>query len=451
MLGFLLVGVLAAPEVSSAVTVGLGAATSVPGGSTALSPTVAAQVNITQRFSVGEARLRLAPVLVPSLVSGAVGVTIQDLGTRLEVEVPVSDDVSVGVRIDPFNSLLRRATFDWANLVGRPMVDSVGFNPVLAADVRGARWSAFVATRLSVRNDLTSGRPVLGADALAGASLRLGATTLEARLARFDFGFAPFRARESVRVPTFSYLATGRATWSWRREVGMPVDFVTYRDDPDRFQRFFSPVVPVPEGVALTVSLEGGGGVQVLTNSDALNTTRDQPLGYGDLQVRAQVGLTRVFGIGRLSSLSFVVHDRVGVPPFLSFDRRSVLAPSWSAFLGVDHSFASGRLTPGLLVRVLQPATRRQPVFFDSTVAVLPPGERIDIFDPLGFVTVVRASASGGPAPAGPTPRLLGMFTLRYVPFDALSLVGEFSVERDTNAGVEAFAIRGQVLAQVRL
>jgi hypothetical protein len=445
MLGFLLVGVLAAPEVSSAVTVGLGAATSVPGGSTALSPTVAAQVNITQRFSVGEARLRLAPVLVPSLVSGAVGVTIQDLGTRLEVEVPVSDEVSVGVRIDPFNSLLRRATFDWANLVGRPMVDGVGFNPVLAADVRGARWSAFVATRLAVRNNQITQLPFIGADGLAGASLRLGSTTLEARVARFDFGLSPAQALQGLRLASFSYLGTGRVTWSWRREVGMPVDLVTYRDDPLRFERFFAPVMPVPEGAALTVSLEGGGGTQVLVSPDAFNATRDQPLGYGDLQVRAQVGLTRVFGIGRLSSLSFIVHDSVGFPPFFAFAPSSVLTPSWSAFLGVDHSFLGGRLTPGLLVRVLQPATLTQPRFDFGGGSPTPglTGERTVLIDGAGLVTILFPNQRV-------SPRLLGMLTLRYVPFDSFSVVGEASVERNPN-GMETFSIRGQVLAQVRL
>jgi hypothetical protein len=445
MLGFLLVGVLAAPEVSSAVTVGLGASTLVPGGSTALSPTVAAQVNITQRFSVGEARLRLAPVLVPSFVPGAVGVTIQDLGTRLEVEVPVSDDVSVGVRIDPFNSLLRRATFDWANLVGRPTVDGVGFNPVLAADIRGARWSAFLAARLAVRNNLITQLPFIGADGLAGASLRLGSATLEARVARFDFGLSPGLALQGLRLASFSYLGTGRVTWSWRREVGVPIDLVTYRDDPLRFERFFAPVMPVPEGAALTVSLEGGGGTQALQSPDAFNTTRDQPLGYGDFQVRAQVGLTRIFGIGRLSSLSFVVHDSAGFPPSFAFGAGLALNPSWSGFLGVDHSFLGGRLTPGLLLRVLQPATLTLPRF-DFGGASPPPGsnsERTVAIDGPGMFTML-------PTGIRAAPRLLGMLTLRYVPFDSFSVVGEVSAERNPN-GMETFSIRGQVLAQVRL
>ncbi|MCU0696955.1 MAG: hypothetical protein MUC96_10530, partial [Myxococcaceae bacterium] len=350
MLGLVLVGVLAAPDVSSSVTMGLSAGTQVPGGNTVLSPTVAAQLNLTQRFPVGEARLRLAPVLVPSFAVGAVGVSLQDLGTRLELEFPVSDDVSVGVRLDPFNSLLRRVSFDWANLVGRPALDTTGFNPVLAADVRGQRWSVFLAARLSVRTDALSGLSVPRADALGGASLRLGSTTLEARVARFDFGLAPVLASQGVAAPSFSYLGTGRVTWNWHGEVGMPIDLVTYRDDPLRFERFFERVAVMSQGVALTLSLEGGAGSQVLQNPDVFQMTRPQALGYGDLQLRAQVGMTRFFGIGRISSLSFVVHDAGGFPPFFALGAATVVTPTWSGFLGADHSFLGGRLTPGVLV-----------------------------------------------------------------------------------------------------
>jgi hypothetical protein len=446
MLGFLVVGVLAAPEVSSAVTVGLGAATTVPGGNAGLSPTVAAQVNVTQRLPVGEARLRLAPVLVPTFSAGAVGVSLQDLGTRLEVEVPVSDEVSVGARVDPFNSMLRRVSFDWANVVGRPVLDVSGFNPVVAADVRGQKWSAFLAARLSVRNDLLSGLSVLRADALGGGEVRLGATTLEARVARFDFGPSQLLALQGVRSQAFSLMGTGRVTWSWHGEVGVPLDLVTYRDDPLRFERFFGPVRAVSEGVALNVSAEGGGGTQVLQAPEVFQAMRGQPFGYGDVQVRVQAGMTRLFATGRLSSLSFVVHDLVGFPPFFALGTGATATPSWSAFLGADHSFAGGRVTPGVLVRVLQPAT--------LTAAQLnfgggspPPGfgsGRTIALDPTGTITVLPTGGSV-------SPRVLGMVTLRYVPFDAFSLVGEFSVERDGNAGVEAFAVRGQVLAQLRL
>ncbi|MDX2011153.1 MAG: hypothetical protein SFW67_13220 [Myxococcaceae bacterium] len=448
MLGLVLVGLLAAPDVSSSVSMGLSAGTQVPGGNTVLNPTVAAQLNLTQRFPVGEARLRLAPVLVPSFAVGVVGVSLQDLGTRLELEFPVSDEVSVGVRLDPFNSLLRRVSFDWANLVGRPALDTTGFNPVLAADVRGQRWSVFLAARLSVRTDAFSGLSVLRADALAGGSLRVGSTTVEARVARFDFGLAPGLANAGFRVPTFSYLGTGRVTWNWHGEVGMPIDLVTYREDPLRFERFFDRVAAVSEGPALTVSLEGGAGSQVLQNPDVFPMTRPQALGYGDLQLRAQVGMTRFFGIGRISSLSFIVHDAGGFPPFFA---PGAVTPTWSGFLGADHSFLGGRLTPGVLVRLLQPATRRQKVFFDSTEAVIQPAERVEYIDPQGFATVVLTGEPGGVGPPGPTPRLLGMVTLRYVPFDALSLVGEFSVERDPNGSSQTSTIRGQLLAQLRL
>jgi hypothetical protein len=90
-------------------------------------------------------------------------------------------------------------------------------------------------------------------------------------------------------------------------------------------------------------------------------------------------------------------------------------------------------------------------VFFDSTEAVIQPAERVEYIDPQGFVTVVRTGEPGGVGPPGPTPRLLGMVTLRYVPFDALSLVGEFSVERDPNGSSQTSTIRGQLLAQLRL
>lgn len=440
VVGLVLVGVLSAPELSASVTMGLGA-DAAPGGPVLASSVVAARVRLIVPLPAGTVRLTLAPATLSVGSTAFWAARLQDLGTRVEVEFPVGEALRLAVRVDPFNAVLRRVTHDWANVVGRPRFGT-GFAPVVSVDLGGERWNGFLAARPTLRANPVGGALEPFVDVLGGAALRLGSWSLDARVARFESGLA----QDGFSTPIRSVLGTGRVAWTLGHDVGQPIDFVTYADDPARFERFLGPMLAAPEGVAVTASLEGGAGAQRLVSAERFMATVEQALGYADVQLRAQVGPTRVFAIGRLASASFLVHDEPGAPRSLAFPEGLPVTPSWSAFLAADHAFSRGRLVPGVMVRLLQPAMLQGPrLDFGGTAP--PPGFV------QGQVFALDALRSFAALPPGTqvVPRVLGMVTLRYVPRDDVSFVGEVSVERDQNSGVALFVLRGQVLAQVRL
>ncbi len=411
--------VVAQPTFSGAGTAGLSVSTSEnaltsPTGSVNVAPIVAVRLGVAQVTPVGTVRARLnalLPLQMGSVLSG-------DLGSFLEFERPFLESGSWSVRFEPFNPSMRLVTFDWANATGRVFPETAGFSPVLSAGLRLGAFEGFVALRPTGRDN---GKGALTAyvDALVGAKVTTGVWAIEARVTRVVWGLQPSLALQSIFEEQWGLFSASRVSVNPGGGVEAPLDLVTYAKDPTRFERFFAPLEPGAPAVAATISLEGGAGVQRLSSPTMFAMMMVRPLGFADAQARVRLGQTRLFATVRVSTLSFVQADLPGLIPGVVLDDRAS-SPAVAGFLGVDHTIARWKLTPGVLFRVTRAATVTRNLELGGN-APPPglPGNRTVAVEELNQISTYPA---GEPV----LPRFAAKASVRWTPVDALSLVGEF-------------------------
>jgi hypothetical protein len=437
----------AGPTFSSAGTAGLSFV-----GSDALtvSPVVAARIGASQVTPVGVVRGRFATLLSfqqPSVLAG-------DLGSFLEFERPFADGGSWALRLEPFNPSMRLVTFDWANAFGRLFPVVTGLSPVLTTDLRLGAFAGFVSLRSTARLDQATGVVAAFFDVLAGASVTAGDWAIEARVTRLTAGTHPVLALLGRSEEQWAVFGASRVSWNRHGGVGVPLDLVTYAQDPARFERFFEAVDHGSSPAAATVSLEGGGGVQRLGSATMFLTMALQPLGYADAQARLRFGQTQLFVRMRAATASFIPADGQGLPPNSTLGDATA-TPAVSAFLGADHTIPGWHLTPGLLLRLVKPAVVTQALDFGGNAP--PPGfagPRTIALTDLGQYAVFSSGAVV-------SPRFAAKASLRWTPVDALCVVGELEVLVDpTSSRIDAMGVqletapllttRAQLLAQAR-
>jgi hypothetical protein len=423
--------VAAGPTFSGAATVGVSVSTA--NETVAVLPVVALRLGVTQMTPVGIVRGRLA-AMVPfpsgSVVSGRwlpwapvapsdwFGI---DLGSFIEFERPFVDGGGWRLRLEPFNPSMRLVTFDWANALGRVFPEQTGFSPVLSADLQRGAFEGFISLRPTWHQNTTSGPRAAYLDWMVGAKLSSSAWAIEARGGRFAYGPNSDLLRVGITAEQWTVFGAARLSWNHGGGVDGPLDLVTYAQDPRRFERFFSRL-RFESAVAATLSLEAGAGGQPLLDPSRFMATALVPLGYADLQARLRFGQTRVFATARLSTFSFIQADAPGIPLGFAPSPDGILAPALTGFLGADTSFSRWKLTPGILLRVTQPATLTR-VLLDFGGNAPPPG-----FVPGAFVSVLDGLNDVSVVGSVPLPRFAAKASLRWTPIDEVALVGEFEL-----------------------
>lgn len=422
--------VAAGPTFSGAATVGVSLTTG--DQSSNVAPVVAVRLGVTQLTPVGIVRGRLAakvPFPSGSVVSGRwlpwtpvapndwFGI---DLGSFIEFERPFVDGGGWRIRLEPFNPSMRLVTFDWANALGRVFPEQTGFSPVLSADLQRGAFEGFISLRPTWRQNTMSGPRAAYVDVMAGMKLSSPAWAIEGRAGRFAYGPVPDFLRNGIVAEQYAVFGAMRLSWNHGGGVDGPLDLVTYAQDPRRFERFFSRL-QFESAVAATLSVEAGAGAQPLQNPSSFLTTVLVPLGYADLQARVRLGDTRLFATARLSTFTFIQADAPGLPMGFAPSANDVLAPALSGFLGADTSLSRWKLTPGILLRVAQPATLTRWLDFGGNAPPpgFVPGARTVVLDGLN-----QASVAG----SVPLPRFAAKASLRWTPIDQVALVGEFEV-----------------------
>ncbi|MBE2249078.1 MAG: hypothetical protein IAE78_05965 [Myxococcus sp.] len=422
------VALAAGPTFSGAATVG--ASVSTASETVGVLPVVALRLGVTQAAPVGIVRGRLAtqlPFPSGSVVSGRwmpwapvapnawFGV---DLGSFLEFERPFVDGGGWRLRLEPFNPSMRLVTFDWANAVGRVFSEQTGLSPVVSADLQRGAFEGFLSLRPTWRQNTMSGARAAYVDVTAGLKLSSSAWVIEGRAGRFAYGPNPGLLAAGIVAEQWTVFGATRLSWNHRGGVDGPLDLVTYAQDPRRFERFFSRS-QLQSDVAAALSLEAGAGAQPLQSPSSFMTTVLVPLAYADLQARVSFGPTRLFATARLATLSFIQADAPGLPLGFAPSRDGVLAPALWGFLGADTSVAGAKLTPGVLLRVAQPATLTRELL-DTGGNAPPPG-----FVPGTFITVLDGLNDASVVGSVPLPRFAAKASLRWTPLEELALVGE--------------------------
>lgn len=433
MVTLTLLMLLGRTELSASATAGVTLSTTELEGSTSafvqMSPQLSVSLDLERSWSVGTLRGHWVPLLgmaTPTngllqgqVVPGSVPVTLQDLASFLEFESPQlgGTGTTFAARLYPFQANTRLVSFDWANAVTRVQA------PVLSFELRGDSVQAWLAGRFPTR--VVSGFG-LGAvlspvypEFLGGVGWASERVRLEARAGRTQYGPQPLVMGDSPLQ--WGFLAAGQAVFHVGEEVPAALDLVTYAQDPTRFGRFFAAPAAPHERVAFTVAVEVGAGTQSVSRAGMPPSQSELLPGWFDLQARLRVNRSRFFFTARAQSTAFLTFDQV----FLvntSVPGSGTSTPLLAGYLGADHSFERTKLTPQLLLRVVQPAVVRS----DFGGNAPPPGmtSSLLVFREGGVPQFI-----GGDRTTRPT--LGAKLALRWNPVEQLSVLGEFDVALD--------------------
>ncbi len=359
-----------------------------------------------------ESRAAVRAAVIGELLLG----TYFDLGSSISLEYrPWSVPVTYTLKVVPFNPARIREAFDYADAWGAALQ---GPAPVVMASAQTERFRVWGALQgAPLLDNLTSTTFVALSGILGGAAELPTGLRAELNLGVHDRGNVPSLAQQGVRARVTAFGGSGRLSWSHGGGVGPQVDFTTYSQDPERYERFFT-FDSLETPTAAWLGLEGGVTAQNLQDPAVFATQKMAATGYVDFQARVRLSALRLFGTVRVQPVSFVQFDTPGLPPF--FTPPTPNSPLIGAWLGADYRFASIGLEPGLQVRLIQagviagclpgaPSCSRPVLVYSKN--------RFTIL-PLGSTEAPIVGVKG---------------SLRYQPFPFVMVVGEADYERDTN------------------
>ncbi len=346
-------------------------------GSNTVTGTLAARVELRHEPIAGVAlRVHGAMQLTPS--SG-----LKDLGSSVAA-VLHGPAGALGVELFPLTSNRVRVAFDWANTWS--VQPGLRPAPVAVLSWDWAKLRAWFALRVDTVDVDPTGALEARWSTLGGLRFTRGAFTAEVRGGQVAKEPRGTSAHHQQGV-------SAQVTWSHNGGVDAPWDPMTYRTDPERFERQFERGLTDSRRAAW-LAAEAGYVEHVGTVATGQGALK-YPGGYLDLQARVRLSRVRLFATGRLRTAGLLLSD----PVFnTGTDWSQPLGETLdvTAMLGADGSVSLGRawLTPGLLLRLRAPGTvtLRGPTPSRTTLRSVEP--LLESSGPLSpGMTVLQASA----------------------------------------------------------
>ncbi|WP_437275523.1 hypothetical protein WME90_30300 [Sorangium sp. So ce375] len=160
--------------------------------------------------------------------------------------------------------------------------------------------------------------------------------------------------------PVYTYGASARVVAHAKGEpVPQSVDFMLYRNDPDRPQILFNAESYTPGKTTWAVILEASNLFQNLKDFDSAGATTRQPARAAALQAVVKSGYARASVTGMFRDLPFVLRNQPSFIPFQSIPETGGSSTDDEMFiaLAADYYIASARLTPGIGAGLQLPAS----------------------------------------------------------------------------------------------
>jgi hypothetical protein len=139
--------------------------------------------------------------------------------------------------------------------------------------------------------------------------------------------------------------------------LGQSVDFLLYRNDPDKPMIIFKPEVYTPGKTTFSASLEFSALGQRLKDFDASDKARLQPALAGALQANVKSGYLRASVTGLYRDLPFILRNQPSFIPFETLPKAAATSNEIFFAVAMDYHFPSIRLTPGFGAGLQFPAT----------------------------------------------------------------------------------------------
>jgi hypothetical protein len=181
---------------------------------------------------------------------------------------------------------------------------------------------------------------------------------------RFDIGAGYFQQGkfdlEDVRGKSvYTYGGSGRVVVHQNMPVPQSVDFLLYRNDPNKPLILFKPEKYDPNQFAWSVSAEGVVLQQHLKDFDAAGQVKDQSSMAAAVQGVVRAGYLRFSATGIYRNLNFVVRNVPGFIPFETLPQSAKTDPELFGAAAADYYIAAAHLTPGIGGGLQLPATFR--------------------------------------------------------------------------------------------
>jgi len=181
---------------------------------------------------------------------------------------------------------------------------------------------------------------------------------------RFDIGGGYFQQGkfdlEDVRGKNaYTYGGSGRAVFHQGMPVPQSVDFLLYRNDPNKPLILFKPEKYEPDQLGFSISAELDWLQQHLKDFDVAGATKDQAARGLAVQGVVKAGYLRFSATGIMRELNFVVRNVPGFIPFATLPTSAKTDPELFGSIAADYHFPSAHLTPGIGGGVQLPATFR--------------------------------------------------------------------------------------------
>jgi len=243
---------------------------------------------------------------------------------------------------------------------------------------------------------------------------------------RFDVGAGYFQQGkfdlEDVRGKNvYTYGGSGRVVYHHNMPVPQSVDFLLYRNDPQKPLILFKQEKYDPNQFAFSVSAELDWLQQHLKDFDVAGATKDQSARGAAVQGVIKAGYLRFSATGLFKELNFVVRNVPGFIPFETLPGSAKTDPELFGSIAADYHFPGPRLTPGIGGGVQLPATFRSE-FTDGGV----PAQRVIVVRQQGDESIL-------PYNKDRTAIFQARIALRWDISDMFAFVGWVQIVRDNN------------------
>lgn len=165
---------------------------------------------------------------------------------------------------------------------------------------------------------------------------------------------------EDVRGrPVYTYGTSARLVVHDNMPVPRSVDFLLYRNDPNKAMVLFAPEKYTPGEVAWSVSAEASALGQRLKDFDQAGSLKDQVAVAAAVQGVLKAGYLRLSATGIYRNLNFVVRNVPGFIPFETLPKDAQTDPELFGAVTADYHLKDLHLTPGIGGGLQLPSTFR--------------------------------------------------------------------------------------------
>lgn len=243
---------------------------------------------------------------------------------------------------------------------------------------------------------------------------------------RFDVGGGYFQQGkfdlEDVRGKNvYTYGGSGRVVFHQGMPVPSSVDFLLYRNDPNKPMILFKPEKYDPNQFGFSVSAELDWLRQHLKDFDVAGGTKDQSARGAAVQGVVKAGYLRFSATGIYRELNFVVRNVPGFIPFETLPGSAKTDPELFGSIAADYHFPGAHLTPGIGGGVQLPATFRSE-FTDGGV----PAQRVIVVRQQGDESIL-------PYNKDRTAIFQARLAVRWDISEMFAMVGWVQIVRDNN------------------